>query len=137
MTIATTIPAFGSVLLAYFSLALSTTPLFITENIQIISVSIITLIVSAQAASVAGVHAYLQDYASTRAGSILGVTNTAGVFSCLIANKFIASSVSTSTNNGFAKVFLVLALMYVFCGTLWIRTMKGDRLDGKKNVVAL
>ena len=74
---------------------------------------------------------------STRAGSILGVTNTAGVFSCLIANKFIASSVSTSTNTGFAKVFLALALMYVFCGTLWIRTMKGDRLDGKKNVVAL
>ena len=137
MTIATTIPAFGSVLLAYFSLALSNTPLFITENIQIISVSTITLIVSAQAASVAGVHAYLQDYASTRAGSILGVTNTAGVFSCLIANKFIASSVSTSTNTGFAKVFLALALMYVFCGTLWIRTMKGDRLDGKKNVVAL
>ena len=69
--------------------------------------------------------------------SILGATNTAGVFSCLIANKFIASSVSTSTNTGFAKVFLALALMYVFCGTLWIRTMKGDRLGGKKNVVAL
>jgi hypothetical protein len=131
MTVATMIPAFGCLLLAYFSLALSSTPLFVSENIQILSVSIIAIIVGAQAASVAGVHAYLQDYASDRAGSILGVTNTAGVFSCLVANKVIAKWVGQSATLGFAKVFFGLAGMYVFCGCVWIRNMKGDRLDGK------
>lgn len=131
MTVATMIPAFGCLLLAYFSLALSSTPLFVSENIQILSVSIIAIIVGAQAASVAGVHAYLQDYASDRAGSILGVVNTAGVFSCLVANKVIAKWVGQSATLGFAKVFGGLAGMYVFCGCVWIRNMKGDRLDGK------
>ena len=132
MTVATMIPALGCLLLAYFSLAVSAIPLFVAENIQVLSVSIVALVVGAQAASVAGVHAYLQDYAAERAGSILGVTNTAGVFSCLLANKLIAEWVGKSVGTGFAKVFFSLAFMYVFCGLVWIRSMKGDRLDGKK-----
>jgi ACS family sodium-dependent inorganic phosphate cotransporter-like MFS transporter 9 len=136
MTVATMIPALGCLLLAYFSLAVSATPLFIAENIQVLSVSIVALVVGAQAASVAGVHAYLQDYAAERAGSILGVTNTAGVFSCLLANKLIAGWVGESASAGFAKVFFGLAFMYVFCGLVWIRSMKGDRLDGKKAAIS-
>ena len=130
MIIATVIPAISCVILAFFSIGGEKIPSIIALNIKFLSVSVVALAVGAQAASVAGVHAYLQDYACQKAGTILGITNTIGVFSCLLANKAIAQWVSFDAKTGFAKVFVSLALMYLSCGFIWVKTMKGERLDG-------
>ena len=68
--------------------------------------------------STAGYHAHLQDVAPSASGSILGITNTVGVFVGILGNRLTGALVSQT--GSFKSVFVLCAALYlsgmaVFC----------------------
>jgi len=102
--------------------------LFALKSTKVPSVAMALVIgtLGLQAVAVAGYHSYLQDVAPSRAGSILGFTNTVGVVAAIVANFVTGASVEATGN--FQTVFLYTASMYLSSCFTWNSFLKGQVL---------
>ena len=113
MNIATVGPALG-----LFALKYTTSPA--------VALTCIVATLGAQAVAVAGYHSYLQDVAPSRAGAILGFTNTVGVIGAIIANTVTGASVEAT--GSFEATFMYTAAMYASSCFVWNSFLKGKKL---------
>ena len=113
MNIATIGPA-----VCLFALKATTTPA--------VALGFVIATLGLQAVAVAGYHSYLQDVAPSRAGAILGFTNTVGVVAAIIANMVTGASVEAT--GSFQTVFLYTASMYLSSCFAWNSFLKGQML---------
>lgn len=75
----------------------------------------------------AGFHPYIIDVAGDNSGTILSITNSAGIVAGIVGNILTGYLVSRSGN--FNAVFRWLAGVYLVSGVLWNMFMKGERID--------
>merc|ERR1712150_156531 len=94
--------------------------LILLAQVQEPSTAVVLLVITMglHALNAGGFHAHLQDVAASKAGTILGMTNTAGNLCSSIAALLIASVLQSSGN--FKIVFYACACLYcagafVFC----------------------
>jgi ACS family sodium-dependent inorganic phosphate cotransporter len=113
MNIATIGPALG-----LYSLKFTTSPT--------VALACIVATLGLQAVAVAGYHSYLQDVAPSRAGAILGFTNTVGVVGAVIAN--IVTGASVEATGSFQATFLYTAAMYMSSCFVWNSFLRGQKL---------
>ena len=113
MNVATIGPALG-----LFALKFTSTPA--------VALACIIATTGLQACAVAGYHSYLQDIAPSRAGAILGFTNTVGVAASIFAN--IVTGASVEATGAFSETFMLTAAMYASSCLVWNYFLKGKVL---------
>jgi len=113
MNVATIGPALGLFALKYTTTAS-------------VALACIVATLGLQAVAVAGYHSYLQDVAPSRAGAILGFTNTVGVVGSIVANMVTGASVEAT--GSFQATFLYTAAMYASSCFVWNAFLKGEQL---------
>jgi ACS family sodium-dependent inorganic phosphate cotransporter len=97
-----------------------------TTTVPMVAMGFVFATLGLQAVAVAGYHSYLQDVAPSRAGAILGFTNTVGVVAAIIANMVTGASVEAT--GSFQTVFLYTASMYLSSCFAWNSFLKGQML---------
>ena len=102
--------------------------LFALKFTSVPSVALVCMVATLglQAVAVAGYHSYLQDVAPSRAGAILGFTNTVGVGASIVANMVTGASVEAT--GSFAETFMLAASLYLSSCLVWNYFLKGQTL---------
>lgn len=114
MTISTCIPA-----LCFFILSTTTNPM----------VGIVCILVGLVSWSFdyAGFHPYIVEVSGMYSGTVLSLTNSAGVIAGIAGN--IATGYLVGLEGNFTRVFRILSAVYLISCLLWNVFMKGERLD--------
>eukprot|EP00213_Chloropicon_mariensis_P006672 CAMPEP_0197473894 /NCGR_PEP_ID=MMETSP1309-20131121/5316_1 /TAXON_ID=464262 /ORGANISM="Genus nov. species nov., Strain RCC998" /LENGTH=405 /DNA_ID=CAMNT_0043013271 /DNA_START=806 /DNA_END=2023 /DNA_ORIENTATION=- len=114
MTISTIIPAS-----CFFILSLPTTPL--------IGVFCILFGLVSWSCDYAGFHPYIVEVAGNYSGTVLSLTNSAGIVAGIVGN--IATGYLVGLEGNFTRVFKILAVVYLLSCILWNMFMKGEKLE--------
>lgn len=86
----------------------------------------LTTALACQGFNYSGFHTYVQDVVSSRAGQVLGLTNTSSTLAG------IAGTVLTgvlATRSGFAVAFGLTSVLYVSSALVWLMVLRGQALD--------
>ncbi len=114
MTISTLIPA-G----CFLALSATTSPL--------VGVACILIGLVSWSCDYAGFHPYIVEVSGRYSGTVLSLTNSAGIIAGIVGN--IATGYSVSLEGNFNTVFKVLSAVYLLSFVLWNLFMKGEKLE--------
>ena len=79
---------------------------------------------SMQTCNYPGFHSYVQEYGSQNAGTILGVTNSAGIITGIVGN--LATGAIVVATGSYQLVFLLTGGIYASSFIVWLAMLKGD-----------
>ena len=75
----------------------------------------------------AGFHPYIVEVAGNYSGTVLSLTNSAGIVAGIVGN--IATGYLVGLEGNFTRVFKILAVVYLLSCILWNMFMKGEKLE--------
>jgi hypothetical protein len=92
-----------------------------------LSITCIGAALALQTCNYSGFHAYVQSFGAERAGAVLGVTNSCGIVTGLIANECLGTAVAVT--GSYASMFAATAAVYASSWAMWMICLRGEPLD--------
>lgn len=87
----------------------------------------IGLALALQTANYSGFHSYVQHCFASRAGSVLGVTNSCGIVVGMAAN--LAMGWTVSATGSYKPMFAATAIIYASSWIIWLLCLRGSQRE--------
>ncbi len=97
-----------------------------------IAVGCLSAALACQGFNYAGFHSYVQDVVPSRAGEVLGLTNTSSTLAGMVATLVtgaLAGGGGSVGQGGFSLAYLCTSVLYASSFVVWLLVLRGQSLD--------